>query len=359
MAFALAVGSFGLTAAAPMLTLRAVPAVSCVRPSETLYEKQINVGGTIEARQTKEIYLETPVIASAVNVSVGDRVEKGQVLAVIDRELTKGVLERSVPAASLLEGLQVTPQDASDLLGLYSALQSSGLAGGSPDALEELAKSVGLAAERAPVEDYLYIPDEVVAPMDGVVTGVDIKSDVLTRTASPLVTISDTASYVAMVQVGESYISDVRVGDGVVLKGTGFSDRAYQGHVSKVYPAARRVSGTAQEAVVDVEIAIDDPDEGLKEGFTVRAEITTGARRNMLTVPYEAVRQDERNVEYVYLAQGSRAVRRNIVTGVELLEGVEVKEGLAAGDLVIADAAKVAGEDALVHLQRSGEDAAG
>ena len=91
----------------------------------------------------------------------------------------------------------------------------------------------------------------------------------------------------------------------------------------------------------------------------MRAEITTGARRNMLTVPYEAVRQDERNVEYVYLAQGSRAVRRNIVTGVELLEGVEVKEGLAAGDLVIADAAKVAGEDALVHLQRSGEDAAG
>lgn len=102
-----------------------------------------------------------------------------------------------------------------------------------------------------------------------------------------------------------------------------------------------------------MEIAIDDPDNDLKAGFTARAEIVTDTRRTMLTVPYEAVRQDENNVEFtVYLAEGSRAVRRNIQTGVELLEGVEVTEGLGPADVLLADASAAGKEGALVNLQR-------
>ena len=156
-----------------------------------------------------------------------------------------------------------------------------------------------------------------------------------------------------MVTVGESYISDVKVGDPAVITGTGFPGREYTGHVRKIAPVARKLTGgTAQETVVDVEIAIDDPDNDLKAGFTARAEIVTDTRRTMLTVPYEAVRQDENNVEYVYLAEGSRAVRRDIQTGVELLEGVEVTEGLGPADVLLADASAAGKEGALVTLQR-------
>ena len=91
--------------------------------------------------------------------------------------------------------------------------------------------------------------------------------------------------------------------------------------------------------MVDLEIAIDDPDDALKTGFTARAEITTGKQKEMLVVPYEAVLQDTDNVEYVYLVKGSRAVRRDIETGMELLEGVEVREGLTESDVILKNAA--------------------
>ena len=93
--------------------------------------------------------------------------------------------------------------------------------------------------------------------------------------------------------------------------------------------------------MVDLELTINEPGQSLKAGFSARAEITTDHQREILTVPYEAIQQDEENVEYVYLAKGSQAVRCNIQTGLELLEGVEIVSGLGESDLVIMDAQAV------------------
>ncbi|MEM1483556.1 HlyD family efflux transporter periplasmic adaptor subunit [Oscillospiraceae bacterium PP1C4] len=352
VALLLAVGSFGLAAAAPLVTLEAIPSVTCVTPLRMTYQKRINSSGTIEALNIKEIYLETPVIAHSVNVSVGDIVRKDQVLAVIDTELSKSVAEQSIPA-SAFTGNQPTDQQTADLMGLYSALQSSAFAEniGSLDELAEVYGALGNSV--SPPDNYIYIPETIIAPMDGVITEVGIKSDVLSRTAKPVMTISDTSSFVAMVTVGESFISDVEIGDKAIIKGTGFSDKEYKGHVRKIYPVARKsAGGLSQETVVDLEIAIDNPDAALKAGFTARAEILTNTKKNMLTVPYEAVQQDKDNVEYVYLIKDSKTVRRDIVTGVELLEGVEVVAGLEASDVLLANASAAGKEGVRINLQR-------
>lgn len=360
LALILAVGSFGAVAAAPALTLRSITAVSCERPKRMLYERHINVSGTIESQNIKEIYLETPVIASSVSVAVGDRVKKGQVLAEIDSSLTKSVLEQSVPSAALAAGIPIGSQDISELAGMYSAL-SSGLGTAGDNPLEALAGIYGEmnASEKPEMNSYLYIPETVSAPMDGVITEVSLKSDVLSRTARPLITISDDSSFVAMVTVGESYISDIKVGDPAIITGTGFAGREYSGHIGKIHPVARKAAGAAsQETVVDVEIEIENPDEWLKAGFTARAELITETSRNMITVPYEAVRQDERNVEYVYIAVGSRAERRDIESGVELMEGIEVVAGLTGDELIIKNAADIKADGEYISLHGGGDDAA-
>lgn len=350
LALVLAVGSFGMAAAAPLATLRAIPSVSCVTPLRMTYEKRINADGTIEAANVKEVYLETPVIALSVNVAVGDVVQKDQVLAVIDTKLTKSVLEQSIPSSVLTKNLPIDQQSA-DLMGLYAALQGAGLAG---DSLEELAQTYGASADGiSAMNNYIYVPETITAPMDGVVTEVGVKSNVLSRTAKPVMTISDTGSFIAMVTVGESYISDIQVGDRATIKGTGFSTKEYAGHVSKIYPVARRTtSGTAQETVVDIELTIENPDPDLKSGFTARAEILTDTKRDMLTVPYEAIRQDEGNVEYVYVVENSKAVRRDITTGLELIEGVEVVEGLREDEILLANASEAGQTGSRIHLQR-------
>lgn len=338
----LAVGSFGLTAAAPVAVMKYIPSVSCITPQPILYEKRINASGTIETRNKKEIYLETPVIADSVDVSVGDYVKKDQVLATINTQLTKSILKESVPSQDLMNLFSEDLQQASNLTNLYSAFQSSFL-GADIGSLEELVSSAyGEIDEPEAPNSYIYIPEIVKAPMDGVVTAVEIENDVLSRTAKPIITISDTNSYVAMVTVGESYSSDINVGDPAIITGTGFSNKQYEGHISKIFPVARKTTGVAiPETVVDVEICIDNPDKSLKAGFTARAEIITNIKRNMLTVPYEAIQQDDKNVEYVYIVHNSKAVRKDIETGLELLEGVEVTEGLKEDELLVSNASTI------------------
>lgn len=342
--------SFLGVAAAPVLTENAVPTVTCVKPEQISYHKQISASGTIEAKEIKEIYLDTPVIAQAVNISVGDAVQKDQVLAEIDSELTKSVLSQSVPSSELLSSIGSIAQGA-DIAELYKAAQGAGLTG-NLGSVEDLVNAYA-SSEKQKTNEYLYIPSQITAPMDGIITQITLKSDVLSRTSNPLITIADTNQYIALVTVGESFISDIQVGDEAVVKGTGFSGREYKGYVSKIYPTARKqFSGTSQETVVDIEITIEQPDQRLKPGFSSQVDIMTGTQRDILLVPYEAVCQDEDNTEYVYVIKDSKAERRDITVGLELLEGVEVLDGLMEGDLIVEDASMVTKEGTRIHLKR-------
>ena len=64
-------------------------------------------------------------------------------------------------------------------------------------------------------------------------------------------------------------------------------------------------------------------------------------RDGIITVPYEAIRQDEENQEYVYIYKDGKAYRRNIITGTELREETEVCTGLEVGECVILQPDKV------------------
>lgn len=332
--------SIFLVAAAPVLTLNSIPNAKCIAPSSTLYEKQIYANGTIEAKVQREIYLDAPIIASEVHVEVGDYVTANQVIATVDRSASQSVLENSISSASVLDSLSSLPQGSTDeLLSAFAALQ-----GFDPSLASELAQTYGglaeqIGAQQAGSNTYLYIPQEITAPMDGIITSVSLKSGVLSRSGTPLFVLEDKNSLIAMVSVSEAYSAEICEGDPVILEGPGFGGNVYAGVVEKIYPTARKASSlTSQENVVDVEITIENPDEYLKSGFSTRAKIITGSQREMLTIPYSSVLQDHQNQEYVYLIEGSRPVRRDIETGLELYEGVEVLQGLTEQDLILADA---------------------
>ena len=50
---------------------------------------------------------------------------------------------------------------------------------------------------------------------------------------------------------------------------------------------------------------------------------------------YKAVRQDKDGTEYVYVFRDGVAVRKDIVTGLELSDGIEVLSGLLPEDKVL------------------------
>jgi hypothetical protein len=145
----------------------------------------------------------------------------------------------------------------------------------------------------------------------------------------------DTDDWFVTVSIGEGDIRHVEIGQEADLRGAAFDDDIYTATVYEVATTANtQRSEFTSEVVVEVTLQIDNPDEELRPGYTARAEIKTDEMREIFIIPYSAVLQDDVS-EFVYVLSGNTALRRDIVTGVELVEGVEVNSGLFEDEQII------------------------
>lgn len=146
--------------------------------------------------------------------------------------------------------------------------------------------------------------------------------------------------WLAVVAVNEGDIPLVEAGQSVKLTGAALPDGEFSGTVSAVSETAytSAVSSVSLPVtVVDVTVSIEEGNpELLRSGYSVTAQLTTGSERTVNMLPYTAIAQDETG-EYVYVLENGIAVRRNIVTGIELSDRTEIVEGVSGEDLVLTD----------------------
>lgn len=324
----------------PQMVLSCVTKVELASAETQTYQEVVHCNGEIIEKNTREIYLETPVIASDVRVQVGDRVYRGQTLAVINKELTQSVLaQQSGTGAQAGEGSGNAVAVSAEMAALA---QRYGFTGA--DVQSAMGQAQGIPAA-VPASD-AYVPSVIASPISGVITAVNLQTDVMTQSTRPVLTVSDNTAYATLVSVSEADVAKLREGDTAVITGAGFDGKSYTGSVCRIYPVAhKQLSGTAQQTVVDVEVTIDAPDEGIKPGFTANAVLFTQSSGDILALPYEAVGQDaQSNREYVYVYAANHVVKRYITTGRELAEAVEILDGVSAGERVVLNPATVTDE---------------
>lgn len=319
------------TAFIPKLILCLIPEVESVQAHSTMYRDSVNCTGEIAARTCREIYTETEVLPSRVLVEVGDTVQKGQVLAVIDTELTYRIISRGI----------VMGTDTNLLAKQEYPYNLGG---------EEIWSVMGSAAESTE-NNSLLIPHEILAPIDGVVTSSSLSEGVLAATASPAFVISENDGYLLKAVVEEKDIGRIQIGNQAVITGTAFDGVCY-GTVSRIYPSARKVlAGTSYQTVVDVDILIEQSTAAkLRPGYSAKATIYTGDACPILSLTYDVIYQDENNQEYVYIAEHGRARRRDIETGEEFLYYTQVTKGLTESDIILTGAEDLH-EGSLIRLK--------
>lgn len=306
-----------------------MPVYSYVRPRKSHYTPSVRVNGTLEMSEYREVYLNTPIVPENVYISPGDYVTEGELLVTVDQQKSKEaakIVQSSAPVG------QPQIEVDSDLLAL------AGLFGMDASAVASLLGDFALPTQTPVYTDTAGQEPvaELFAPISGIVTEVNLKNDTVAAASKPAVTIGDRKSYVAKVAVKESDLPYIKLGQRARVSGIGLGGREYPAYVKHVSPVAKKqVNGTVSETVVEIELKIEYPDRQLMPGLTARGEIYTGIQREVLTLPYEAVHQDSKNQEYVYIYTGEGIKRVNIVTGIELYEGVEVVSGLEENDVVI------------------------
>ena len=219
------------------------------------------------------------------------------------------------------------------------------------------------------------------APLDGVVTNLPVRvgetvvMGVQNSAASTIMTIADMSLITSEVKVDETDIVNVRLDQTADITIDAIPNKTFKGHVIEIgNTAILRSTGVAasQSAVSSQEakdfkvvIALDNPPEEIRPGLSSTAKITTATRKNVLSIPIQAltVRQKgqlepkpangkvvqaaatkpdpvaekakKEEIQGVFVVSGGKAVFKKVETGITGATDIEVVSGLAEGDQIV------------------------
>jgi HlyD family secretion protein len=221
----------------------------------------------------------------------------------------------------------------------------------------------------------------VFAPLDGVVTNLPVRvgetvvPGIQNSAASTIMTIADMSIITSEVKVDETDIVNVKMGQGADVSIDAIPNKTFKGHVIEIgNTAILRSTGVAasQSAVSSQEakdfkvvVALDNPPDEVRPGLSCTAKITTATRKNVLTIPIQAltVRQKgqlepkpkdgkgaavaatkpdpvaekakKEELQGVFVVAGGKAVFKKVETGITGATDIEVLNGLNDGEQII------------------------
>ncbi len=152
--------------------------------------------------------------------------------------------------------------------------------------------------------------------------------------ATDIVQLADTDDMRAEVDINEVDIAKVSLGSPAIVVPDAYADRRFEASLVKLYPKADRQKGT-----VKVEVQFNKPDlQIIKPEMSVKVSFLENpppaTQQPRITVPKGAVRSEEGET-YVWTVREGIVQRVGIVRGQETETGIEIKQGLNDGDVVV------------------------
>jgi len=353
-------GSDAIAAETPSATVTAVARGSIVHT--------LNLAGQFQPYQVIDVHAKVSGYIRHIYVDIGDKVRQGQVLAVLEvpeldaqlrgtvaelarskdeitrsqHEVTRAESEHSalhndytrLKQASAAQPGLIAQQELDDA-------QSKDLAAG---ARVDAAKSALAAAEqqsegaKADNERVGDLADytRVTAPLDGVIiwryadTGALIQAGTSSDTQSlPIVKLSQSNLLRLRLPVPEDAVEYIHEGATVTVN----VDAIHRSFEGKVVRFTRDVNLATR--TMETEIDVENKDLSLTPGEYANTTIELQRHNNVLTIPVQAVIRNGNEESALVVDTSHRVQIRKIVVGLQGTNLVEVKSGLAEGDLVI------------------------
>jgi RND family efflux transporter MFP subunit len=304
---------------------------------ERITEK-ITYTGTLEAWQKINITPEVGGKIARIYVQEGDRVAQGQLLAELETESLRLQLKQAEAGVAVAEASYndaLRNKERMDHLIKENAVsemqvEKNKLAYDGAAALLEQARA-GLNLAR-----YALDVSIMKAPFAGVIASKNAEvGDVINPMmggfgggAGGVLTLMDYSKVKIAVAVSAEDIGRIRKGQEAVLQVGSLPGRDFRGSVSVVNLTADPMSKK-----FGVEVAFDNPEAVLRPGTFGNLVFEVQSRENALVVPQIAVLENT----YVFVAEGGKAVKKNVALGLQNATMLEVLDGLAEGAMVIVE----------------------
>ena len=305
-----------------------LPLVTTFEVQPQVFNHYLDLQGNVKTRENVLLYPEMAGTLLTVKVAKGDRVSKGQLLAVIDNGGMSNQLSQLKTQAALA---QTTFERQANLwkqkIGSeIQYLQAKAQAEAQANAVLQLEKVLAKAQITAPfsgvIDQVLKDPGTVVSPGSG----------------SEIFRLINLSNMYIDVDVPEGYLGAVTKG-----KKAGVYFPVLQDSVNAVVRETGNYINPNNRSF-SAEIAINNPNGSIKPNLNARVHINDYTNENALLIPQSVISENAAGEQYAYVAElnnGEAIAKRHIITtGKTQGDFVEITSGISAGDLIIKEGAR-------------------
>ena len=182
--------------------------------------------------------------------------------------------------------------------------------------------------------------------------------------------IADLSVMEAQINVDENDIVSIALGQEAEIEVDALPDQVLKGTVSEIASSANStgVGSTDQKTEFEVKITVTSPPQTLRPGMTATADVFTKTNETALSVPIQSVavrtvdqlttkgqkREDAEKVfktdkdgfvEVVFCVEGGKAVAKQVKTGIQSDDLIEITEGLNENEEVVTGSYRAISKD--------------
>jgi HlyD family secretion protein len=347
----------------------------------------VTASGQVTPRTKVDLSADITGKIVALNVKMGDIVQKGQLVLQIDPQQFESQVQRAEAAlANARAGLAQAKANLTQNTKTYersAEIKKSNPTLISDEQLEQLKTTMEVnqalfeAAQESVKQAEASLKDakwqlsrtNIYAPISGRVTRLNVENGetavqgTFNKDAATLMTIADMSVLETKVKVDETDVSRISLGDSAVVQIDAFPDTTFIGRVAEISQSSvRGATTTTGDQAIDYEVKIRliNPPSDTRQDFSATAKVITDTRTKVLAIPIIAltVRENEelkntdsvpnskapakqvgkKDVEGVFVVDGTNKVTfRPVKVGIagekyfEVLNGVKENERIVGG----------------------------
>lgn len=308
--------------------------VTAIAVTEKEEEAKLIKTGKLAPVIEAKVLSETSGNLKKLRFNLGDRVQQGQTLAVIDTRLLQLELQK---AEFNVTRLKDDLQTYTELFKGNAATKEklNGIRQNYEDALnqaEQLHKQIADAAVKAPISGTVY--EKPFEEGMFIATGTEIAAIVNMSSLKIQVFLTETEVYQVSLNQIIKFTTDV------------YPDKFFDGKVTFISPKTNE----AYNYYVEIS-ASNDESYPLRSGTLVNADFSKKTLKKVLLIPREALNESTQDAS-VYIVEKGKARLRKIKVGTEYGDNIQVISGLHPADIVITSGQINLKDGALVNISK-------
>ncbi|MEK5033749.1 efflux RND transporter periplasmic adaptor subunit [Paenibacillus sp. FSL R7-0302] len=244
----------------------------------------VSGSGAVSAINSESIRTKEAGKVDTVMVKKGDVVEKGAVLITFVAGDLDDKLKEATKSLENLKTELKNKQESYKTLAMNNATEEE---------LESAKKAIDKANSDivdgqesiAAIHEDMAPPDPLTAPIDGTITAVNITDGEQAQNGTELFTMTDYVNLSVTVQVDELDIPQIKLNQASAITLDALEDKSFTG---KVIDIAKEGTSSNGVSLFNVTVGLNDS-EGVLIGMSAEVAITIEEKKDILTVPIEAV----------------------------------------------------------------------